>query len=294
MKDKIGLPVEEQQLIYSGKQLEDGKLLSEYPTLETRATIFLVGRLIGGAGSRMARVDRSVPTKVMPCPILLVDEECVKMPCGHYMSPDAVIHRAKSKIGAKERQISCPTCDKEWPIDVLKRYGGASKDELCELAEGLSINYCDTKLEIVQCPQCSSYGTRVDSSKTSVQCAACTKRLGKVYRFCFICLHDWANGYNEYNCGNAGCDDKVWRERILRDCPETETAYSQSKCPSIRQCPNPSCKLLIELAKGCKHMLCVSCKTEFCFVCLRQKDGDNWPSECGNYSSKCKPAPKQM
>ena len=289
---KIGLPIEYQQLHYSGKQLEDGKLLGDYPTLESGATIFLVGRLLGGA--RSARVDPKVPRRFKECPIMLIETECVKMPCGHYMSPDAVMHCAKSEIRAKQREVCCPiaTCKKEWSIDVLKRYGGASRKELHELEEGLSKNYCDTKLGIVQCPGCSSYCTRVDSTKKRMECPACTKRYRRAYRFCYICLHEWTNFCDEYNCGNIDCDDKKWRKSILQHCPDKVIAYS--KCPSIRQCPNPKCKLLIQHTRGCKHMYCASCKTGFCFICLRKKVAGKWSTKCGQYNTRCTPAPRQV
>ena len=288
VKDKIGIPPEQQVLLYGGRQLEEGNLPS---SIGMQATIFLVGRLLGG--SRMERVDPTLPRSIKACAVMLVEDECMKMPCGHFMSPDAVMHCAQSAIGNKENSVHCPICKDEWPIDVLRRYGGTSEEEQQELEEGLSQNYCDTKLGIVQCPRCSSYCMRADPRKVSVECIACSKQHGKSHRFCFLCLQSWKNGQDEYTCGNLGCDDTVWRERILQNCPETEMAYSKSNSPSIRQCPNPKCQFLIEHAKGCKHMICESCKIEFCFVCLEQKVGGTWPASCGSYSTKCQPAPRQ-
>jgi hypothetical protein len=61
------------------------------------------------------------------------------------------------------------------------------------------------------------------------------------------------------------------------------------KAPSIRACP--SCGSLIEHGGQCKHMACKACSKEFCFVCLRIRDGRSW--SCGSYDTACSVAPRQ-
>ncbi|KAL7638927.1 UNVERIFIED_CONTAM: hypothetical protein RMT77_010461 [Armadillidium vulgare] len=61
IKERLGVPACHQRLMYGGKQLEDGKTLSDY-SISKRSTIQLVSRALGGAKKR--KKNYSTPKKI--------------------------------------------------------------------------------------------------------------------------------------------------------------------------------------------------------------------------------------
>ncbi|KAF2250468.1 hypothetical protein BU26DRAFT_424058, partial [Trematosphaeria pertusa] len=103
----------------------------------------------------------------------------------------------------------------------------------------------------------------------------------------------WDNTHRYYTlarcaCGTTTCvgcrkewaQDHVCRCSDLHDVkPAWVPPYSSSS--RIKQCPK--CHEWIELAEACNHMICTSCKYEFCFVCQQRWRGFHDRDGCPSY-----------
>ena len=294
LKEKTGIPTEEARLMHAGKELQSGKDISDYPALGNNATLFMLLRLHGGA--REKKLDYFIPRSNDPDMITWDDDpanERAKMSCGHAITPESLTAYCRSLLSEGKFQFYCPYakdgfhCNKEWMYIEVRRIAVLTECEQQEFETKISENCLRKSMGIQECPGCQTLCTRKDKKNKRLICSVCTKDKGQRYEFCWICLHEWKSSATD-KCGNEECDGEDPRLHILRETP-TKIVVGV-KTPSTRACP--SCGALITHREACKHMVCL-CGTNFCFICLKTRDGPNGSWSCGAYNSKCDPAPRQ-
>ncbi|KAI7812317.1 putative E3 ubiquitin-protein ligase ARI9-like, partial [Triplophysa rosa] len=185
--------------------------------------------------------------------------------CGHITGPETLTEYCKTQLAEGKAELRCPLCNEQWSYSEVEEVAKLTLEEQQFFQEKLA-NNATRKEDIKNCPGCNWFIERTDSANICVECTVCTARNGKTFEFCWQCEREW-KGHRPRSdrCDNEGCSYLD----LLRDCGTiTLTDASNIICPAVRACP--TCGLLISHStEHCKNIICIRCRKEFCFSCLK-------------------------
>ena len=218
------------------------------------------------------------------------NEARAKMPCGHVVSRESMTAYLKSLIEKRQIIIKCPgdigdnkLCNYVWSFSLCKKIGVFTQQENNFFETNFSAIFLSEKFETKSCPCCKSIIMKPQNLKTNrVSCHVCGSN---GYDFCWNCLKKWSE------CGGKpGCGQLKDLEELLQTCQTKSIEKGVNVIvPVYRACPK--CTTPINHKSDCKHISCIGCHSDFCFVCLAIKNNGVWP--CGSYSNLCQVAPRQ-
>jgi len=175
---------------------------------------------------------------------------------------------ALSEVKKNNYTFRCPDleCKQIWDFLLVRDVIGPNDEAISKIEPKVSENYVSLVRGYQQCPGCYTWCIPINSGDIRLRCPPCSHDFDKPYDFCWFCQREWI-GEGVRCCGNIGCNGRDPRLKIL-SAAARKSIDGIPGCPSIRGCPK--CGMLINHLDKCRHMICTSCKAEFCFICLRR------------------------
>lgn len=313
--EKVSIPKDKVSLVVTNKCIsQDSEGTLEDYDIQHTTTIHFVQRAVGGGNSnsrsthstaRASNMQQNTmaPSSVTPrestqqsvpttgkCMLTRTEHQIsalLKLSCGHVLSKIALVDYINKTV-SKTSKLICPCCKKGFDHTELEKAGLTDK-KMQEMLKKIETDVMFKTHSCKRCPQCDTWTQRIHTDRLRTECHICS--MSKKFEFCWSCLNGWKNASDNSVCGNKICNptNKEMLD-ILATC-NVKSIGDIEGVPAIRACPK--CRIGISHVGGCKHVYCTNCQTDFCFSCLRIKEGGSWPSGCGSYDSKCKVAKRQ-
>ncbi|CAM4749618.1 unnamed protein product [Rotaria magnacalcarata] len=189
-----------------------------------------------------------------PCAICCELKCLQKRPCcNFYVCSTCISVYVEQKIEQGVISIQCPNQQCHMFIHRDEIHKRCISPEIRQKLTRFLIEN-NRSINIKTCPRCSNIHEidielcrSMRQAPTKVQCVECN------LIWCFQCHSPWHDGIQ--------CKEFRRGDRMLKKWAR-EVHYGQH---NAQQCP--SCKVYIQRTNGCDHIVCVRCKTEFCYKC---------------------------
>ena len=253
IEEMQGTPPDEQRLIFGGRQLENGRILSDYGTIKNACTFVLALRLRGGSKKTCSICYDEFPESSFQRP----SSQCTHSPsiC------NKCLHGHIAMESKKNRLIKCPDPDCAKPMDYQDIHRVCQVDQFGKLTfeqfdQRLFQRNVEKMPEFIYCTKlgCGSGQCHVGGAVTPlVQCHKCSSKTCFVHELPY---HDGMSctAFDAQLAAEGGDEDltRLFLERESKPCPK--------------------CHVPIIKDGGCCHMTCtnemVGCNYEFCYHCL--------------------------
>ena len=181
---------------------------------------------------------------------------CPSARCGRSMHRDEIVERMsrydpialRSYFGylaeANSRHTACKTCPRCSHLLNHDDYKAAKEAQ----AQDAELHQQPTRAKMMKKKKTKKKKNEHDEAAAwRVECGQCE------LSWCFRCHAPWH--------ASLTCADYAKGDKQLKSWAR-ESHYGQ---PNAQHCPK--CRILIQRNKGCDHMLCPGCRTEFCYKC---------------------------
>lgn len=189
------------------------------------------------------------------CPACLSDvEDAVELTCGHKYCRDCFETQCKEADG-REVKIVCygaeGNCGQSVDLDTLRTILSHEKFQAL-LSTSLECYVRSRPDQVTYCPtpDCPTI-YRVTSDPGEIVCETC---------LALTCTKCGSVGHDGITCGLA-------RDEAYKESKEYREFLKMKEMHNIKDCPK--CTTPIQKWSGCNHMICGSCKTHLCWVCLQ-------------------------
>lgn len=106
-------------------------------------------------------------------------------------------------------------------------------------------------------PHCGAVVRLKSANTRRAECATCSTK------FCTSCYGSYERGHM-FRCRGEADDVLNW----------TRGSSDHASRPASRRCP--TCRTRIQKDGGCNHVVCWSCRSEWCFLCLRPYESNHY------------------